>query len=181
MGACRTNEMYTMTLDNLQDLGSAFLITVPNTKTKITRKFTITNDSFYQICKKYISHRPPFVKSNILFLNYQNGKCTSQRIGINKFTSMARQIATFLHLPNPEKYSGHSFRRSSATILVDAGGDITALKRHGGWKSTAVAEGYIDDSIKNKNLTAKKISESIQENPSCSNFQIFKQNEIIYK
>lgn len=164
MGACRSNEMYTMTLDNLQDLGTAFLVTVPNTKTKITRKFTITEE-FYPICKKYISLRPTYVTSNILFLNYQSGKCTSQRIGINKFTKMGRDIATFLQLPNPEKYSGHSFRRSSATILVDAGGDITALKRHGGWKSTAVAEGYIDNSMKNKMNTAKKITESIQHNP----------------
>lgn len=164
MGACRSNEMYTMTLDNLQDLGTVFLVTVPNTKTKITRKFTITEE-FYPICKKYISLRPTYVTSNILFLNYQSGKCTSQRIGINKFTKMGRDIATFLQLPNPEKYSGHSFRRSSATILVDAGGDITALKRHGGWKSTAVAEGYIDNSMKNKMDTAKKITKSIQHNP----------------
>jgi hypothetical protein len=46
-----------------------------------------------------------------------------------------------------EKYTGHSLRRSSAAILVDAGTDITDLKRHGGWKSTTVAEGYIDTSI----------------------------------
>ncbi|CAH1383311.1 unnamed protein product, partial [Tenebrio molitor] len=75
---------------------------------------------------------------------------------------MGKAIAAFLKLPNPEQYSGHSFRRSSVTILVDAGGDITALKRHGGWKSTAVAEGYMDESVKNKTDTANKISSSIQ-------------------
>lgn len=169
MGACRANEMYSMKLEHLQDLGSAFLITVPNTKTKITRKFTIT-DKFYQICKKYINLRPTNFVSDIFFLNYQNGKCTKQRIGINKFTVMGKQIATFLKLPNPETYSGHSFRRSSATLLIDAGGDITALKRHGGWKSTSVAEGYIDESLKNKMDTAHKITNSIDENASTSYF-----------
>lgn len=167
MGACRANEMYNMKVEDLQDLGSAFLVTVPNTKTKISRKFTVT-DRLYQICQKYFALRPPHVTSNIFFLNYQNGVCTKQRIGINKFSTMGKQIATFLKLPNPEKYSGHSFRRSSATILVDAGGDLTALKRHGGWKSTAVAEGYIDDSIKNKMDTAHKLSSSISNNPSSS-------------
>ncbi|CAH1371642.1 unnamed protein product, partial [Tenebrio molitor] len=49
-------------------------------------------------------------------------------------------IAKYLGLTNPHEYSGHTFRRSSATILVDAGGDILSLKRHGGWKSTTVAE-----------------------------------------
>lgn len=161
MGACRANELYNMKITDLEDLGSAFLVNVPNTKTKITRKFTVT-DNFYHIIKKYISTRPSYATSPVFFLNYQNGKCTVQRIGINKFTKMGREIAVFLQLPNPEKYSGHSFRRSSATVLVDAGADITALKRHGGWKSTQVAEGYIEDSIKNKTDTAKKISNSIQ-------------------
>ncbi|KAJ8974417.1 hypothetical protein NQ317_015472 [Molorchus minor] len=78
MGACRANEPYFMKLEHL---------TVPHTKTKITRKFTIT-DKFYQICKKYINLRPTNFVSNIYFLNYQNGKCTKQRIGVNKFTVM---------------------------------------------------------------------------------------------
>ncbi|KAH0813919.1 hypothetical protein GEV33_008872 [Tenebrio molitor] len=61
-------------------------------------------------------------------------------------------------LPEAEKYTGHSFRRSSATILVD----ITALKRHGGWKSTTVAEGYIDTSMNNKMDSANKIINAVQ-------------------
>lgn len=176
MGACRANEMYNMKIEDIRDLGSAFLVNVPYTKTKISRKFTITGN-FYTICKKYIDLRPAYVTSQVFFLNYLNGKCTSQRIGINKFTKMGRQIAEFLKLPNPEKYSGHSFRRSSATLLVDAGGDITTLKRHGGWKSTSVAEGYIDDSIKNKMDTAHKISSSIQETNIC-NYQTEDLNQI---
>jgi hypothetical protein len=35
-------------------------------------------------------------------------------------------------------------------MLVDAGGDNTTLKRHGGWKSTEVAESYIDNSLNNR-------------------------------
>ena len=79
---------------------------------------------------------------------------------------MPKQIATFLKLPHTKLYSGHCFRRTSATILIDAGGDITALKRDGGWKSTSVAEGYIDNSLKNKMDTASKISSSVI--PNCN-------------
>jgi hypothetical protein len=32
-------------------------------------------------------------------------------------------------------------------MVVDAGGDILTLKRVGGWKSSGIAEGYVDDSI----------------------------------
>ncbi|XP_044754455.1 uncharacterized protein LOC123313576 [Coccinella septempunctata] len=166
MGACRANELYNM---KIQDIGSAVLVNVPNTTAKISKKFTI-NEDFYRICKKYIELHPAHVTSNYFFLNYQNGKCTSQRIDINKFTIMGKQIAEFLKLLNCNEYYEHSFRRSSATILVDAGGDIRTLKRHGGWKSTMVAEGYIEDSMKNKLDTAQKISTSIQE--ETTEFQI---------
>ena len=76
---------------------------------------------------------------------------------------MGKQIATFLKLQNPKLYTGHCFRRSSATIWVGSGEDITTLKRHGGWRSTAVAEGYIEKSLTNKNNVAKKIMGSINQ------------------
>ena len=120
---------------------------IPDTKTKTERTFVIAGK----------------VSSDIkfFFLNYQIGKCVRQAVGINKFGSIPKEIAKYLKLPEPEAYTGHCFRRSSATILVDAGGDLLALKRHGGWKSAAVAEGYIDDSIANKTATAQKICHSI--------------------
>ncbi|KAF2879540.1 hypothetical protein ILUMI_26624 [Ignelater luminosus] len=127
MGACRTHELHAMQVQDLQDLNTAFFVTVPNTKTKVARRFTIT-DSFYIICKKYFNLRPPCMHSSSFFLNYQNGKCTIQRIGINKFGAMAKEVATYLKLPNPELFTGHCFRRSSVTLSVDGGGDITDLK-----------------------------------------------------
>ncbi|KAG5894016.1 hypothetical protein JTB14_031016 [Gonioctena quinquepunctata] len=72
-------------------------------------------------------------------------------------------IREYLKLPNPELYTGHCFRRSSATILIDAGKDITSLKRHGGWKSTTVAVSYIDGSMKNEYDIANEIVSSINE------------------
>jgi Phage integrase family. len=103
----------------------------------------------------------PNLDSERFFVNFQNGKCTRQLVGINKLGNMPRKIATFLKLPNAAHYTGHCFRRTSATILVDSGADITTLKRHGGWKSTSVAEGYIDNSLKHKMDVANKIALSI--------------------
>ncbi|KAJ8918285.1 hypothetical protein NQ315_014155 [Exocentrus adspersus] len=37
------------------------------------------------------------------------------------------------------------------------GGDITTVKRHGGWKSTTVAENYIGESLSSKMAIAEKI------------------------
>lgn len=74
---------------------------------------------------------------------------------------MCKEIAIFLNLSEPQLYTGHCFRRTSATLLVDAGGDILALKRHGGWKSSTVAEGYIDESVQSKISVSNKILSSI--------------------
>jgi hypothetical protein len=47
-----------------------------------------------------------------------------------------KTIAAFLELPNPELYTGHCFRRSSATHISNSGGDLLSIKRLGGWKSS---------------------------------------------
>lgn len=54
-------------------------------------------------------------------------------------------------------YTGHCYRRTSASLLADSGADILTLKRHGGWKSSTVAEGYVEDSITNKIKISKCI------------------------
>jgi integrase len=165
MGACRRHELHKLEIDDVNEFGStqgsAILVTIRDTKTHQTRKFTVTG-KYYDICKKYMNLRPQNCATKNFFVNYINGKCTIQNVGINKFGNMGKEIATYLNLPNAQLYTGHCFRRSSATILVDAGGDITSLKRHGGWKSTTVAESYVDESIQNKTNIANQILNSIE-------------------
>lgn len=176
-GACRKQELSQLKIEDIEDMGSAALIKIPDTKTKRPRAFTITG-KFYNLYKKYADLRPSNVIEHRFFLNYQNKKCTRQPGGVNKFGNIPKQIATYLNLKNPELYTGHCFRRSSATILVDAGGDITTLKRFGGWRSTTVAESYIDESITNKMQVANNILRAVTDsstsghNPSQSQTNI---------
>lgn len=93
-------------------------------------------------------------------MRYEKGKCVNQPVGKNTFYRMPSIIARFLNLPNPELYTGHAFRRTSATLLANTGADILSLKRHGGWKSSAIAESYVADSIHQKLDTANKILNS---------------------
>ncbi|KAJ8914445.1 hypothetical protein NQ315_017542, partial [Exocentrus adspersus] len=44
--------------------------------------------------------------------------------------------------------------RKSATILANAGATMDGIKRHGGWRSTTVAEGYVDESETTKKNVA---------------------------
>lgn len=50
MGACHRDELYRMKITDFKNLESAVLVEVPNTKTKVPRKFTITR-LFYEIFK----------------------------------------------------------------------------------------------------------------------------------
>lgn len=123
--------------------------------------FTVTDEicdgvSALEIYRKYTLLRPN-VTHKTFFLKYQNGKCNKQVVGIHTFGKMPSVIAKYLQLPNSNEYTGHCFRRTSASLLADAGGDILTLKRHGGWKSSTVAEGYVEDSITNKVEIANKI------------------------
>ncbi len=77
---------------------------------------------------------------------------------------LAGQHEKFLQLADEDRYTGHCWRRSSATILADAGGDKLLLKRHGRWTSDSVAEGYIDGSKRVKSDTAKVILNAEKEN-----------------
>ncbi|KAI8430918.1 hypothetical protein MSG28_001036, partial [Choristoneura fumiferana] len=168
-GACRRQELNNITTKDIENHGEMLLVKIPNTKNKIPRSFTI-HGPFYEIVKKYESLRSTKGKSDRFFQNFQNGKCTSQPIGVNKFGSMPREIAKFLGLPQADAYTGHSFRRTSATLLANSGADILTLKRHGGWRSNNVAESYIEDSIQNKADISAKITQAIHLEPQSKKF-----------
>lgn len=146
-----------MTVDDLEDMGSLLLIKIPNTKTNKSRTFNVLGDEYLGKYRNYVNLRPADFKERRFFLKYQNGKCYKAVMGIHKIGSVAKDVALYLKIPNWKEYTGHCLRRTSATMLVDSGGDITTLKRHGGWKSDAVAEGYIEDSVQSKTKIAKRI------------------------
>lgn len=104
-----------------------------------------------------------------LFLNFQNGKGKTQVIGKNKFGNMPKKNSEYLQLSDKNLYTGHSFRRTSAMLLTDDGSDLLTIRRHGGWKSTSVAEGYIEDSSSNKRKIGQMITSSIILPPSTAN------------
>lgn len=167
-GACRRHELCDLTVNDIEDKGDMLLVRIPVTKNDKPRSFVVTGD-FYNIYKKYAILRPKLVSTNRFFINYRNGRCSKQVIGINSFGSMPKSVAIFLKLEEPESYTGHTFRRSSATLLADSGADLLTLKRHGGWKSNTVAEGYVEDSVGNKKRIGQQIANAIiTEVPSTS-------------
>lgn len=168
-GACRRDELYKMKITDFKDLGSAVLVKVPDAKSKGARMFTITG-LFYTIFKRYANLRPQHSKQSCFFLNYQKGKCTIQKVGINKFGRTGKQIAAYLKLPNPELYTGNCFRRTSATILGDSFAEVAFLRRRGGATPTVVAESLKDNyDIGNEIVASIESSANI---PSTSDIKL---------
>ncbi|KAJ8666694.1 hypothetical protein QAD02_008356 [Eretmocerus hayati] len=148
-GVCRRVEIKNMQVADIVDNGDFLTVTVQETKTHVNRIFTI-NNTLRETVLEYMSLRPINTAHDYLFVNYQNGKCTRQAMGINEIGKIPQEIATLLNLANLETYTGHSFRCTSATWLIYGVASLENLKRHGTWKSSTVAEGYIADSIQRK-------------------------------
>jgi hypothetical protein len=146
---------------------------LPNTKTKITREFAITDGNIQGIScldlfRKYMDLRPSQTKHDRFFLTYRGGKCTQQPVGVNTIGGIPKKIATALGLSEPANYTGHCFRRSSASLLADAGADMHTLKRHGGWKSDNVTEKIIATKIMGSSDTLRSTSNVMVEKPSIN-------------
>lgn len=119
--ASRMEDLRKMTIDNVDDKGDILIITIPDPKTGKMRTFTITNRMCENldpiaIYRKYLSLRPSHTPHNSLFVFYRLGKCSSQAVGINTFGKIPSLIATFLKLPNAKSYTGHAFRKTSASF-----------------------------------------------------------------
>ncbi|KAJ8917625.1 hypothetical protein NQ315_000108 [Exocentrus adspersus] len=119
-GACRCNELIFLDISDVQDKGSYLYVLIPDTKTNISRSFTVMEEACsvnaVEMCRKYISLRPK-AAGRRFFLRYVDGKCTTQHVGINTIPKTFSKVASFLGLPDPESFTGHGMRRSSATFI----------------------------------------------------------------
>lgn len=89
-------------------------------------------------------------------------------MGKHKIAVVPKDIASYLNLDNPKLYTGHSFRRSGATVAANAGIDMPTLQKLGGWLSPAMAQRYIDQSLNQKNKIAATIGNAISGRPASS-------------
>ncbi|KAJ8917570.1 hypothetical protein NQ315_000053 [Exocentrus adspersus] len=116
----------------------------------------INGVSTLAIYRKHVASRNPETPHSRFFVAFHQGKCTQQVMGKNTLAKIPYKIAQFLKLENEHQHTGHCLRRTSATLLVNAG-DILTLKQHGGWESSTVAEGYVAECISKNREVASQI------------------------
>lgn len=167
-GACRREELCKMSTQDIEIKNNLIIVTIPQTKTNTTRTFTIVKPEWIELIQRYANLRQQNIPR--FFLTYRNGKCISSPVGLNTIGKMPMRIAEYLGLDRASNYRDHCFRKSSATMLANQGGDLLLLKRHGGWRSSTVAEGYVENSLHSRIELAKKLtmSEMSTSGASCS-------------
>ncbi|MGH9701080.1 MAG: tyrosine-type recombinase/integrase [Candidatus Acidiferrales bacterium] len=173
-GACRSDELYKMKLADVAIMENKVHVEIPTSKTYQSRAFVVNNEDWVMLIKEYVSLRLDVPNENF-FLQIRFGRITRQPFGHNSISQFPKKIAVFLGLRHCETFTGHCFRRTAATLLVNGGGDILQLKRLGGWKSSAVAEGYVDKSTDSQLKIATRISGEMP-NSSTKNVTISTQD-----
>ncbi|KAK5639943.1 hypothetical protein RI129_010754 [Pyrocoelia pectoralis] len=179
-GGCRSQELVNMKIADIDDRDSVIIVNVPESKTRTSKKFAVVDEKEFStlpLLRRYMSLRPKGIER--FFLSFRQNKCTSQPIGKNMFGKIPGKIAMYLGLPNPSSYTGHCLRHTSATALVNGGASMTKLKRHGGWRSSTAAEGYLEDSIELRNKTARMLSTLPSEDAGTSTVVNRRTNEEI--
>jgi integrase len=148
MGECCKMELSDL---NFTPTGAVVKIVRKKTdKANIGQTFFIPIE-YSEYIKEY-THLRITCNSPRLWLSYnkKTDNFNNQPMGINTMSKIPCLIAEFLNLENPKEYTGHCFRSSSVTALADNGVSMENMKRHGGWKSGSVVEGYFRDSKRAK-------------------------------
>ena len=148
-GGLRTSEMRELNFKDFVQLNGGYKVTLIRKKQNGEKK-----PSVFFIPANFAKHIELYsaaVTSELgdakgAFCKGKSNKFVDQPMGKNTLYGIGKDVATTLNLPNPGTYTGHCFRRSSATIAADSGATTQQLQRAFGWKSASTAQKYVDES-----------------------------------
>ncbi|KAK5641791.1 hypothetical protein RI129_010338 [Pyrocoelia pectoralis] len=124
------------------------IVKILQSKNKIPRSFVVTGCgetvNWLKILEKYMKLRPSNTKESKFFLRYGNGKCVRQVVGKHTLSAIPMKIAKFLNLNHCKDYTGHSFRRTSATLLANSGGLDCFIRIHSNSSTVDPAEEFLE-------------------------------------
>lgn len=86
--------------------------------------------------------------------NTPRTKLVQQPMGKSQCSKIAKKIAELFE-KDPSNYGSHSFRRSGATAMANAGATYDQIMLAGGWTSVNVARKYIEESDRSAEVRAK--------------------------
>lgn len=162
-GGLRSEEFCEIQFGDITELEGNLKVNLGHRKTdqaSVGTTFFITQSASNTTCPIYYYglYKKEFdVPEGFVFRQIKNGKITKQKRGKTYFYELPKRIATFLKLEAPEKYTGHAIRRTATTWLAERGASSSVIQNFGGWKSSSIAQEYIDDSDSIRTTIAEKI------------------------
>jgi integrase len=162
LGAMRRVDLYELKFKNVIDTGKTIRINFYESKNKRWRNFLLETDEneYTPLLREYVRLRSQIKEEEYFFHQFRQGKVTRQRVGLKSIGSVPQIVARYLGLPEPETYTSHSLRRSSASAMAEAGVSFLGIKNYVGWKGDRAAHGYIDQSLRSKSEIAKSLLRS---------------------
>lgn len=179
-GGLRSEEFCHIRFENIVEIEDNLKVTLDFRKTDQAGNgsifFMISNTDkkkcpihYYHLYKKEFPKPEGYV-----FHQIRNGKYTKQKRGKTFFYELPKRVAAFLKLPDIDKYTGHALRRTATTWLAERGASTNIIQKFGGWKSSSVAQEYIDNTdsmrqdiaatIQNQEINLKTTSKNNQLN-----------------
>jgi hypothetical protein len=151
-------------------IGNLYKLTIQRHKTNlgiVPQDIFITHPMFVEVMDKYLAlhDAAPHHTCQRLFKKLLKGKICNQPMGSNTIGAIPQAIATYLGKTNAKEYTGHCYRRTGATILANSGVSLLELKQAGGWRSSTVAEGYINESDVSKRKIADAFGNQVASSP----------------
>ena len=171
-GGLRCDEIHRMKFGNVNRTDQGYVVTFERSKQtgeKEQSNFLVPKSEGGELCfahflGQYIeeaSKSSPFTANDPLFRGVHGGqRIVKQPMGIHLIRNVAKDVATELGLDNPSSFTGHCWRRSSATQAAGAGATSTDLKRTYGWKQDTTAMRYLDSTMDQSVKVAKMLTEN---------------------
>ena len=149
-GLLRGSEVKEITVRDVIVKDSRILVKFMHDRKRRNEGFSYEVPSlYYPMFKKYVGQicQKTVDKGMVQFLKNWNiqAKRRVQNMGKNQI-NLLHGVACEILGKDPSSYTSHTWRRSAATNLADAGVSFINLKRHGQWISDSVVEGYIANS-----------------------------------
>jgi hypothetical protein len=101
-------------------------------------------------------------------------------VGIHSITNMVQNIAMYLGHKDYENYTGHGFRRSSATALLEKDATVEQTKAAGGWTSDKTVQGYYHKTKKFKKSMADKFTMNNNDNNNDNSFTNYNSKNVSF-
>lgn len=172
-GGLRTCELTDLNFANIAQVGDTYVVNLKRKKQhgeKDSSTFVvpkemamhITNYKMALSCsigENNVTGR--FLKGTPIYSNSKKSRFINQPMGINMAYKIGKDVAKKLGLPDADNYTGHCFRRTSATMAADAGATPVQMQRAYGWKSINTAQKYVTHSKSGADSIASLFSKTI--------------------